>query len=163
LDNGTLNFGIIGCGLISHWHARAIREIHQAKLIGATDINEESLKTFALKYNVFPYESVEEMLRDPQIHVVCICTPSGLHAPLAIQAAHHKKHIIVEKPMALNLHEADEMIKACEKNNVILSVISQLRFSKAMIKIKEIVHKGYTWKTCNGRYLHEILSFSGIL
>lgn len=138
----TIGFGIIGCGMISNWHAGAILKIEGARLVGATDVSEKSRLAFAEKYNVRAFDSVEELLLCSEIDVVCICTPSGLHAPLAIQTANAGKHIIIEKPMALNLKETDDIISACEANKVKMEVISQLRFTDAVIKVKDAVDKG---------------------
>ncbi|MDD4297723.1 MAG: Gfo/Idh/MocA family oxidoreductase [Ruminiclostridium sp.] len=145
-----VGFGIIGCGTISSWHAGAIAEIPGASLKGVTDVNKESREAFASKWNAKAYESVEDMLKDEDIDVVSICTPSGLHAPLAIQVANAGKHIITEKPMAINLKEADEMIRACEDNKVKMAVISQLRFTDAVIRLKDAVNKGLLGKLVSG-------------
>lgn len=133
-----LKFGIIGCGLISNWHADAINLIEGAELAGATDVNEDARKAFAAKYGIKAYDSVEDLL-ESDVDVVSVCTPSGLHAPLAIQAANSGKHIIVEKPMAITLKQADDMIEACEKNNVKVAVISQLRYGQSVRKVKKAV------------------------
>lgn len=145
-----IKFGIIGCGMISNWHADAISQIGHARLTGVTDVHEHSRKAFAEKYNVKAFDTVEDLLSSPLIDVVCICTPSGLHAPLTIRAAKAGKHIIVEKPMALNLQEADEIIEACEVNRVKLAVISQLRFSDAVVHLKKAVDSGALGKLISG-------------
>jgi UDP-N-acetyl-2-amino-2-deoxyglucuronate dehydrogenase len=150
LKKNDLGFGIIGCGMISNWHAGAIAQIEGAVLKGVTDINENSRKAFAEKFNTKPFESVEKLLQCDEIDVIAVCTPSGLHAPLAIQCANAGKHIIIEKPMALNLDEADKMIEACEKNNVKMAVISQLRFSKAVIQLKSAVNEGLLGRVVMG-------------
>lgn len=145
-----INFGIIGCGMIANWHAGAIKAVEGAELAGFTDINLEGSNSFADKYGVKAYESLECMLSDKNIDAVCICTPSGLHAPQAIMAAEAGKHVIVEKPMALSLAEADEVIRACEVNKVKMGVISQLRFSPAVRKLKEAVENGLLGKIVTG-------------
>ncbi len=145
-----LRFGIIGCGLISNWHADAILQIEGARLIGATDVNEKARAAFASKYNTQAFNSVEELLASDDIDVVCICTPSGLHAPLAVKAANAGKHIIVEKPMAITLKEADDVIEACEKNNVKAAVVSQLRFTNAIRKLKDAVDEGLLGRLISG-------------
>lgn len=142
MDKKEIGFGIIGCGMISNWHAGAISKIQGVRLIGVTDVNEKSRNAFSAQYNTEAVSTVEELLARPDIDVICICTPSGLHAPFAVQAANAGKHIIVEKPMAINLREADEIIKACEVNGVKVAVISQLRFSQAVCKLKDAVEKG---------------------
>jgi UDP-N-acetyl-2-amino-2-deoxyglucuronate dehydrogenase len=147
---GSLRFGIIGCGLISNWHADAILEIEGTQLVGATDVSEKSRVSFASKYNILAFDSVDELLLRNDIDVVCICTPSGLHAPLSIQAANAGKHIIVEKPMAITIEQADGIIEACEKNNVKAAVISQSRFSDVVVKLKDTVDKGLLGKLITG-------------
>lgn len=150
MKKNDLGFGIIGCGMISNWHAGAIAQIEGAVLKGVTDINENSRKAFAEKFSTKPFESVEKLLQCDEIDVIAVCTPSGLHAPLAIQCANAGKHIIIEKPMALNLEEADKMIEACERNNVKMAVISQLRFSKAVRQLKSAVKEGLLGRVVMG-------------
>jgi UDP-N-acetyl-2-amino-2-deoxyglucuronate dehydrogenase len=150
VSNRKLGFGIIGCGMISSWHAGAIEQIDGAILKGVTDINKNSRESFAGKFNASAFDSVEELLKCEEIDVVCVCTPSGLHAPLAIQVANAGRHIIIEKPMALNLKEAKEIIEACEKNNVKMAVISQLRFSKSVQQVKAAVENGVLGKIVMG-------------
>lgn len=139
MNEKKIGFGIIGCGMISNWHAKAVLEIDGAGLIGATDVNEDARLEFSRKYNTTAYSDVGSMLNDPDVDVVCICTPSFLHAPLAIQAANAKKHIIVEKPMAITKSECDAVIKACDDNGVKMAVISQLRFTDAIRSLKKAV------------------------
>ena len=146
----VLGFGIIGCGMISNWHADAILLIPGTKLVGAVDVNENAKAAFARKYGIKAFNSVEELLADSNIDIVCACTPSGLHAQVAVQAANAGKHIIVEKPMALNLKEVDDIIDSCEKNKVKLAVISQLRFTDAFRKLKDAVDKGMLGKLVSG-------------
>ena len=146
---GKLRFGIIGCGLISNWHADAILRIAGAELVAATDVSEKSRKAFSEKYKVKVYDSVEELLAS-DIDVVSICTPSGLHAPQAIQAANAGKHVIVEKPMAITLQQADEIIEAAEKNSVKISVISQLRFSQSIQKVKNAINENLLGRLVSG-------------
>lgn len=132
-----IGFGIIGCGMIANWHAQAINDACYSTLVGVTDINENARIEFADKYEICSYETTEDMFDAPEIDVICICTPSGLHAKLAIQAANAKKHIVLEKPMAITVEECNDIINACEKNRVKITVISQLRFTPAIQTIKE--------------------------
>ena len=141
-----IKFGIIGCGVISNWHAQAIAEIDGAELVGVTDVYEPARTAFAEKYSVKAYDSVEALLADPEIDAVSICTPSGLHAPLAISCANAGKSVVVEKPMALTKKEIDDILEACEKNHVKMSVISQLRFSKPVQALKKAVDDGVLGK-----------------
>jgi UDP-N-acetyl-2-amino-2-deoxyglucuronate dehydrogenase len=146
----NINFAIIGCGVISEWHAKAIEEIEGATLIGVTDVYEPSRIRFAESHNVKAFDSVESLLSDPSIDVVNICTPSGLHAPLAVAAANAGKSIVVEKPMAITAEQIQDILNACDKNNVKLAVISQLRFSDAVCSLKKAVDEGLLGKLVLG-------------
>ncbi len=137
-----LGFGIIGCGAISHMHAGAIEKIEKAELIACTDVNGKSLAAFAEQYGITPYDDYKKMLADDRVDVICICTPSGLHKKFCVDAANTGKHIVVEKPMALTTADCDEIIKACEKNNIKLEVISQNRFKDAFRFVKSLVDNG---------------------
>ena len=148
--NNGFGFGLIGCGLIAIWHAQAINKIENAHLIGVTDTQKDFGKRFAHKYNTLFNNSVKELLMDDEIDIVCICTPSGLHKKLAIEAIESGKHIIIEKPMALNTEECDEIIEACEKNEVQAAVISQLRFTKTISQLKTAIDSGDFGKLING-------------
>ncbi len=138
----TIKFGIIGCGAISYNHADAINIIGNAKLIACTDVNKKALGVFSEKYDIVGYENVEDMLSNKEIDVICICTPSGLHAKFAVMAANHQKHIIVEKPMALTVKQCDEIILASEINNIKVEVICQNRFKNTFRFVKKIIEDG---------------------
>lgn len=141
-----LGFGIIGCGMISGWHASAILRMPDADLVSAFDVNERSRALFSQKYHVTVYDAVEPLLDDPMVEAVCICVPSGLHAEYAVRCACAGKHIVLEKPMAVNLQQADEIIHACTENNVKLTVISQFRFTSATLRLKKAMDSGVLGK-----------------
>lgn len=129
-----VRYGIVGCGHIAKKHVTAIKEVEGAELVAVCDTNEERLKEFAVD-GVRGYLSLEEMLQS-DVDVVSICTPSGLHPALTIQAAEAKKHVIVEKPMALTLEDADRMMDACERNGVKMAVVHPNRFRPAVVELK---------------------------
>lgn len=145
-----IGIGIIGCGFISSIHAKAILKIPTAILVGAFDVNEENKNKFAKEFKVTAFDTLNEMLTSKEIDAVCICSPSGFHKDLSLQAIKMGKHIIVEKPMALTVKDADEIIKACEKYNVKCTVISQLRYSDAVKKVKMAVDNGWLGKLLIG-------------
>lgn len=150
MSGKTYGFGIVGCGTIAGWHAEAISKLHEAKLVGVTDAFPEAGEAFAGKYGVRFSKSFDEMLENREVEIICICTPSGMHAPLAEKAVLAGKHVIVEKPMALNLEEADKVIHACEAAGVKMAVISQLRFSKAAKQLKAALDNGALGKLVMG-------------
>lgn len=135
-------FGLIGCGIISKWHADSILKIEDAVLVGATDNRKENAEEFAKNYSCRVFSSIDEMLECDEIDIVCICTPSGLHAPMAIKAANAGKHFVVEKPMAITKEQMKGMIDACEKNGVKGAVISQVRFTNAIQTVKKAIENG---------------------
>lgn len=146
MSKAVVKFAIIGCGMISNWHAQAVNEIKDAELVGVTDVYEPARIAFAEKYGVRAFESVEALLAEPEIDVVCICTPSGLHAPLAISCANAGKSIVVEKPMAITREEIAGILEACERNHVKMSVISQMRFAPGIQAARKAVEDGVMGK-----------------
>lgn len=139
MKNGKFGFGIIGCGVIGPWHARAIAENENAELVAACDIEPEKVEKFCEAYGNHPkpYLKYHEMLQDPNIDVISICTPSGLHGEMAIAAANAGKHILCEKPIEINLDTLDRMIEAADKNKVKLAGVFQRRTYDASKKVKE--------------------------
>lgn len=145
-----VRFGIIGCGLISNWHARAIRQIPNAVLVGVADINKASADAMAQKYDILSFRSAEELLESDKIDAVCICTPSSLHTQLAVKAADTGKHIVIEKPMAITTEQCDQIIAAVERNHVKAAVVSQFRFSDAVKELKKAISTGILGKIVMG-------------
>ena len=132
-------FGIIGCGIIGRFHARAINDVKGAKLIACFDTFSSSADKLAAEFGCKAHHKLDEMLADPNIHVVTIGTPSGAHMEPAVQAAKAKKHVIVEKPMEITLKRCDAIIKACEQNGVKLSAIFPARFHDPCQEIKRAI------------------------
>lgn len=136
-----LNFGILGCGMIADFHAQAIKSLDNATLIGATDAVTDLAVSFADKYGIRAYKNFEDMLEDEQIDAVCICTPSGFHAENALAALKAKKHVVLEKPMAFTSSKAQEIAQAANNSGCILTVISQLRFSEDIQRVKKLMNE----------------------
>ncbi|MBR6553518.1 MAG: Gfo/Idh/MocA family oxidoreductase [Clostridia bacterium] len=142
-----IGFGIIGCGVIADFHANALFGLsEEAVLVGVADARLPAAERFAKEKQVRAFASVEEMLACPEIDVVTICVPSGLHAELAIKAANAGKHIIVEKPMAITKEQLDAMEEACIRNGVMLSSVAQSRFTSGVRKAKQAIEDGYLGK-----------------
>ena len=135
------HFGILGCGMIANVHAAALAGIENAVLLGVADNNEAYAQRFAEKNGVKAYKNYEEMLNDPQIDVVCICTPSCFHATNAMEAMRAGKHVVLEKPMALSTQEADEVIKISKETGKFTTVICQLRFSSDIQRVKKLMEE----------------------
>lgn len=137
-------FALLGCGRIAKKHAQLLGEgkIPYAKLVSVCDIEESRAQSFANRYGVNYYTDIDEMLQKEEIDVVSILSPSGLHAKHTLHVASYKKHIVVEKPMALTLSDADEMIKRCDENGVRLFVIKQNRYNVPVVQLKKALDAG---------------------
>lgn len=141
-----VRFGIVGCGTISKWHADAIALIEGAVLAGVTDNRYENALRFAQERSCVAFESYEAMLESDKIDAVCICTPSGLHAEMAVMAAKAGKHFAVEKPLALTREGLDAVVAACEESGVKGAVISQNRFAPSIARIRRAIEEGLLGK-----------------
>src|SRR5688572_16789647 len=127
----TLGFGIIGVSMIADFHAQAIAHTHGGQLVGVATRNAENARTFAQKHKVpFATTSVDELVARPDIHVICITTPSGAHLEPALAAVRAGKHVVVEKPIEVTTERADELLRAADAAGVKVSPIFQARFGE---------------------------------
>lgn len=147
-----LNFALVGCGRISYKHAEILNgQIKNARLAAVCDISETKAKDTGQKYNVPYYLNYDEMLSNEKIDVICILTESGKHAEHTIDIVKkYKKHIVVEKPMALSLSDADEMIRVCDEYGVKLFVIKQNRYNIPVTKLRQALEAGRFGKLVMG-------------
>jgi len=137
----TYGFGIIGGGVIAPFHARAIADLPNARLVAVADVLPERARAQAAKFGV-EHLGPDQLLMRPDVDVVCVCVPSGAHAEVGIRAATAGKHVVVEKPIEITLAAADRLIGACEDHGVTLAVISQHRWDPGMQALKELVDGG---------------------
>jgi UDP-N-acetyl-2-amino-2-deoxyglucuronate dehydrogenase len=133
---------VVGLGAIGPTHMSAIDAIENARLVAVCDLVREKVDKYADAYGCKAYYDLDTMLRDPDIDLVHICVPSGMHAELGMRAAAAGKHVLVEKPIDVTLEAADRLIVACDKAGVVLSCISQHRFDDAMIEAHEALEQG---------------------
>ncbi len=138
----TYGFGIIGTGMIGNFHAKAINELPNAKLIAAFDQVEERAKTFADQYGIKAYSTLDRFLDDPQIDVVTIGTPSGSHMEPTVSAAKFGKHVICEKPLEVTLSRIDEMIEAHQKAGTKLGGVFNSRYEPVNQMLKKVISAG---------------------
>jgi predicted dehydrogenase len=142
MENKKIKIAIVGCGRILKNHLIAIQNNKKLELVAVCDNQINRAKEAGEKNNVKYYENYNDMLKNhPDIDIVSILTPSGLHADHAIDIVkNYQKHIIVEKPMALALEDAEEMIKICDNYGVKLFVVKQNRFNLPVMKLKEYIN-----------------------
>ena len=139
-----IKIALVGCGRIAERHSQLLgtKIIKNASLVAVCDIKIEKAKKIGKKFNIPFYNDMDEMMQSQSIDVVSVLTESGFHAKHVINLAKYKRHIIVEKPMALTLDDADLMIKACETNGIKLFVVKQNRFNVPVIKLREAYESG---------------------
>ena len=135
----SYGFGIVGCGMISNFHAKAIADIEGASLVACFDAFPKSAQRLAGETGCTAYDDLEKMIADPKVDIVTICTPSGAHMEPAVLAAKAGKHVIVEKPLEITLDRCDAIIDACEKSGVVLSAIFPSRFHESSKLMKKAV------------------------
>lgn len=136
-----LKFALLGCGRIAKRHSDLLGEsqIDGAKLVAVCDVVEEKAKKIGQKFDIPYFTDLHQMMKSEDIDVVSVLTPSGNHAENVISLAQYKKHIVLEKPMALTIDDADAMIRACDENGIKLFVVKQNRFNVPVVKLREAV------------------------
>jgi len=140
-----LRFGIVGCGIISGTHGNVLKKLHEeglATLVAAADIDRGKAESFTEKFGGTPVGSLEELLSNPEVDAVTLCTPSGLHGRMAVQAAKAGKHVLSEKPLDVWIDQVDEAIEATRAAGVVYGGIFQERFTKDAQKLKRAVSSG---------------------
>ncbi|MFH1915982.1 MAG: Gfo/Idh/MocA family oxidoreductase [Nanoarchaeota archaeon] len=137
-----IRIALVGCGRISEKHFQAVKGLPDLQLVGVCDTNKELAEKKAHEQGCKAFTDYETMLVTLKPDIVSICTPNFLHPVQTILAAQKKINVITEKPMALTLKDARNMINACKKNNVHLFVIKQNRYNPPIQKLKEAIDKG---------------------
>ena len=127
--NECMGVGLIGCGAISVNHFKALQQVKNARLVAVCDNDPEHLQKAIDGQGVRGYSDYHELLRDPEVQVVHICTPHYLHHQMAIDALHAGKHVLCEKPMAIHLADAEKMTEAAkETGNYAIGVDSDQKY-----------------------------------
>jgi UDP-N-acetyl-2-amino-2-deoxyglucuronate dehydrogenase len=139
-----LRFALVGCGRIARRHAEllGLGQIGDATLVSVCDILAERASHYGERFGVPWYVDMHEMARQVAVDAFVILTESGRHAEHAIALAPYGRHIVVEKPMALTLEDADAMIEACDRHGVKLFVVKQNRFNVPVVKVREALEAG---------------------
>src|SRR5690242_10710263 len=139
---GDVRVALVGCGRISKNHLEAIDKVQGIRLVAVADTDIERARAVGAARNVPAFGSLDEMLANVPSDLVSICTPSGLHPQHGIVAARAGRHVLTEKPMAISLAAADELVQACDAAGVQLFVVKQNRLNPAIQLLKRAVDKG---------------------
>lgn len=138
----TVRFGLIGCGRVAPRHAQSLIQVPDTQLVAVADVREDRASRFSAEYGAQAYTNYEDMLARPDIDAVTICVPSGLHAQVAIDVLQAGKHVLVEKPIALNLDDADRMIATAREKGLRLGVVLQNRYNSPVQQVRTLIDQG---------------------
>ena len=135
-------FAIVGCGMIADFHAAAIKELKNARLVLAADRIEKNARRVAEANQCGWTTDCEDVYRRDDVQVVNVCTPSGAHAEIAVAAAQAGKHVVIEKPLEVTLDRCDAIIEACDRHKVTCAVIFPSRWSEMIREVKGAIDAG---------------------
>lgn len=139
-----LNFALVGCGRIAKRHSELLgfNQIKNARLAAVCDVVAEKAQKIGEQFSVPYFNNMHHMLRNEKVDVIVVLTESGNHAKNVIELSQYGKHVVVEKPMALTLDDADSMIQACDNAGAKLFVVKQNRFNVPVLKLREALEQG---------------------
>lgn len=141
--NRKVRIGLIGSQFISTIHAEALKPCAEAELFAVASPSKNNARDFAKKHNIPHYlKDYRKLLEMDGIDMVILGVPNHLHCQVTIDAARAGKHIVLEKPMCLNLAEADQMLEACHKAKVKLMYAEELCFAPKYVRLKQLLDSG---------------------
>lgn len=139
--NSKIKFAIIGCGSVAEKHLVSLSRLKEVSLVAVCDINESLAREVGEEYKIPHYTDSHKMAQNEDVDVFSILTSSGDHAERVLDLVRYKKHFVIEKPIALRIEDADEMIKVCDENGVNIYVVQQNRFNLPIRKLREAIEK----------------------
>ena len=153
------NWGILGPGFIAtHAIIPAIQEVSNSRILAVASNNEERSREVALRFGIERfYSDYQALLDDPDVDVVYIALPNHLHREWTTRAAAARKHVLCEKPIAMNAAECNEMITACQQANVLLMEAVMYRFHPRILYLKQML---LARELGDVRFLHAAFSFN---
>lgn len=138
-------FALIGCGKIARKHAHVVSHyLDKGRLVAFVDVDLNKAQKFSEEYGAPAFSSIEEMMEavGDSVDIVNVLTPSGSHCPCVLELVPYGKPLVVEKPLALRLEDADRMLEACDANGVRIFVVHQNRFNLPIVKAREVLEQG---------------------
>ena len=142
MEQTTIRFGILGCGLAAGFHAAAIKATPGTSLSAVCDVSLPRAEAFAASWGCRAYGDMAAFAADPGIDAVCVCTPSGYHAQNAVFLLHNNKHLLIEKPLAVTAAQGEEILRAAKETGRTVGVVSQLRCCGDVRQLKELIESG---------------------
>lgn len=142
MANLKIRFGIVGCGAIADKHLIALNRLENAEIAAVCDSDIESARKFGEQHGIPYFSAPNEMAEKKEFDAFLILTPSGTHASLILDLVQFNRHFVVEKPLALRIEDADQVIYACDERGIKLFVVQQNRYNLPVIKLKEAINQG---------------------
>jgi UDP-N-acetyl-2-amino-2-deoxyglucuronate dehydrogenase len=137
-----INISIAGCSKVAHLHVKAIQNIPNTRLAGVWNRTLKTAENFATVYKTKAYQDIPGMVDENNTDLLIVCTAHPFHIQPAVEAAKAGANVLVEKPLASDLHDCDDIIKACKENHVRLGVISQRRWYEPVRRVKAAIEQG---------------------
>ena len=135
--------GLVGSQFISTIHAEALKRVHDAEILAVMSPTPGNARSFADRYSIpHHFTNLDDMLAMEELDMIVIGAPNNLHCEITLKAAEAGKHVVVEKPLCMNLQEADQMIEACRKANVKLMYAEELCFTPKYVRLKGLLDEG---------------------
>jgi predicted dehydrogenase len=141
-DTRTVRFGLIGAGKIAGRHAAILADLPGARIVAVCDTDEPRAVSLAAEHGARAHADHRDLLAARDVDAVTVATPSGTHAAIALDAARAGKHVVVEKPLALRLEDADAVVEACARAGVRLFEVKQNRYNPPVRRLHEAVRQG---------------------
>ncbi len=150
---GRIRIALIGCGQIGRWHLDAYKKNSAVEIAVFVDTDIDRAKKFAREVNAKAYASYQEMLKNEKLAGASLCTLPSTHRDIAIGLLNAGVHVLCEKPLAISVKQAEEMLAKAREKNLLLLTAFKLRFSEEVAKAKEILEKGSLGRILNFRLL----------
>jgi predicted dehydrogenase len=141
-DPVPIRIGLVGCGAISTQHLEAIAAIEGLQLTGVVSASSDRAMRVGTRWGVPWYTRLEDLLRQNDLDAVTICTPSGLHPGQALAGLRSGRHVVVEKPIALSVADADAVVREGRVRGLLVATISQRRFEPVMVALRGVIEAG---------------------
>lgn len=134
--------GLIGCGRISNMHFSSIENIEEFSIHAICDIKEDVMKEYSEKYQCSGYTNYKKMIDQEDLDLIVIAAPNGLHYEMGMYAIERNKHILMEKPVALNSEQAQDLIDFAHKRGVYFFAVKQVRYNPSIQVLKQYLDRG---------------------
>jgi len=142
MASNIIRLAMVGCGAISQKHVNALQNVENVKIVAVCDMNPKLAIVVGQRLQVPSFTDPHEMAIKEKFDAFEILTPSGNHASMILELVKYQKHFIVEKPLALRIEDADQILQSCDANGIKIFVVQQNRYNLPVVKLKEAIDQG---------------------